>query len=739
MMLTNLQLEKVNQIFRYYAEGERKVDFKAPTGSGKTLMAISVLAKMMNEYQDKNFVFIIATLSSSKLPEAFENKINEYKPDLDFTDFEVEHIVSPSSKKNKNDIAAQLKPIKNKVYIFGKSLFGEKKIFTEQNIISDFIHECKSQGYTIVYLRDEAHIGTEKRDQNKRDKNKKEKEHFESLMEKNADFILRMTATFNKKDLTTKKVLLSEKELNDPTKNNNKWLLKGRLEQLHNDSLEDKDLLKQAIEKFKEIKREYSSIGISPAMLIQVDNEPSSDQIKREKFFETLTMTKNLLKEAGLSWVQYFGNSDKDASNVDNINFSLSKITRNNDTTDCIIFKIGPSTGWDIPRACMLLQLRNVCSDSLRIQTIGRIKRNPYPKLEKNPVTDKYYLYSNDEKKEDKESCVYEYKVKPNFQQERFAVIKIKKDDKDFCNTSILENESKKFLKNKQNDIRQRIADCFKNNTFQNPIDKIYIKTPILLLKMLEMQRVMLNSYQKKVLGFIEKYYKETSLKDYKLETILIIVLSFFKSEISNIIKLATEKNIKYELVEEVIKPDVYVELTDSSAEKTQSGTITDDYLFNIKKNTELTFSQILDSTKEKKVWETICGFSDFVGQIQVWAKNQTTGNIYGEYLDEANTQKRSYFDFIIKFKNQNLLYIEVKGDEDSDINRGKTEQLKKAYEQYFTSPLNTGLFQKKFVICLAEVDKHGQITQTPFYDKDFIKEDLSGKNFKNILKILAE
>jgi len=43
----------------------------------------------------------------------------------------------------------------------------------------------------------------------------------------------------------------------------------------------------------------------------------------------------------------------------------------------------------------MLVQLRNVSSKTLNLQTIGRIKRNPNRDLSKNKITDKYYIYSN--------------------------------------------------------------------------------------------------------------------------------------------------------------------------------------------------------------------------------------------------------------------------------------------------------------------------------------------------------
>ena len=131
MILTDLQLEKVNEILNYFQQNKRKVDFKAPTGSGKTLMASALISKIINNNIDKKFIFIIATISSSDLPRAFENKINQYKNNLDYSDFEVEYIESPSTSKTKNiDIETQLIPIKNKVYIFGKASFGKDRIFT---------------------------------------------------------------------------------------------------------------------------------------------------------------------------------------------------------------------------------------------------------------------------------------------------------------------------------------------------------------------------------------------------------------------------------------------------------------------------------------------------------------------------------------------------------------------------------------------------------------------------------
>lgn len=65
----------------------------------------------------------------------------------------------------------------------------------------------------------------------------------------------------------------------------------------------------------------------------------------------------------------------------------------------------------------MLVQLRNVSSEALNIQTIGRIKRNPYPNLESNTITNKYFLYSNYTEKNKREVL---YQIKPEFKDEVF-------------------------------------------------------------------------------------------------------------------------------------------------------------------------------------------------------------------------------------------------------------------------------------------------------------------------------
>ena len=732
-MLTRLQKEKVDEICYCFQnnqnyDGQVKVGFKAPTGSGKTLMASAVISKMINDNQGENFIFIIATISSSGLPEQFERKINEYKADLDYSDFEVEYIESPSASKSakRSDSDAKIKLVRNKVYIFGKATFGKGRIYTEQKVIEDFINEAKQQGYKIVYIRDEAHIGGKGDGVDK---------NFEALMHENADYILRMTATFDKKDSSINRVELTERELNDPFKNENKWLIKNKLQIVNDEEYTDENLLDKSIETFKKVKEEYKKleekgIHIRPAMLIQLDDESKTNTERQETFERNLKMIKTKLSNAGLSWVQYFGNDNKESSNIDNDNFTLEKITRNNDTTDAIIFKIGPATGWDIPRACMLVQLRNVCSTALSIQTIGRIKRNPYPNLERNETTMKYYIHSN-EKKTGGDFNIYEYKVKKEFENEPMLVIRLKNKAKDGFtpDKKIINEEVKNLLTKEHNAILQQKSELFKYGYYKNTKDRVEIRDNITLLKVLKAKLSNLSAGEKLVIDSI----KARNNGDIKYETLLLVLLNNYLHEIRKICSKSLPQNVEYEFKEEVIKPNIYTQICDENKDRKE---IDGKYMFEIKKNGQNELEQILDSPNEATVWKKLKEiFNENNKTVKLWCKNQRTGNIFGEYYDEFQQEHKSYFDFVIKFENGNYLYLEIKGSSENDIDKSKTEMLKRAYEEYFKDNV---LYAKNLVICVVEVEKENIKKISPFYNQKQFDDDLKTFDLENVVKKLV-
>ena len=73
-------------------------------------------------------------------------------------------------------------------------------------------------------------------------------------------------------------------------------------------------------------------------------------------------------------------------------------LTENNATPVFLLMKQAISTGWDCPRAKILVKLREGMSEQFEIQTIGRIRRMPEAKHYDDDLLDFCYVYTFDEK-----------------------------------------------------------------------------------------------------------------------------------------------------------------------------------------------------------------------------------------------------------------------------------------------------------------------------------------------------
>ena len=150
-----------------------------------------------------------------------------------------------------------------------------------------------------------------------------------------------------------------------------KKLIKRIEEGNENDSLED------ALNKFEEIKPGYiNQLGVTPCIIIQISNKDKADDELENNIFPALS------KHQDLKWVYITGDDKSCKTNDSGLNkIPVSRwkdyMKEKASSISVIIFKMVISEGWDIPRACMLYQIRDSQSKQLDEQVMGRVRRNP--------------------------------------------------------------------------------------------------------------------------------------------------------------------------------------------------------------------------------------------------------------------------------------------------------------------------------------------------------------------------
>ena len=132
-----------------------------------------------------------------------------------------------------------------------------------------------------------------------------------------------------------------------------------------------------AIDKLLEIRHDYNNLlATHPCLIIQISNSKKAQEEWEQKIKPAID------KHQELKWMLIV-NKEKECDTNDDVKKRLP-VNRwkdyargRNSTIDIIVFKMVISEGWDIPRACMLYQVRDTKSKQLDEQVVGRVRRNP--------------------------------------------------------------------------------------------------------------------------------------------------------------------------------------------------------------------------------------------------------------------------------------------------------------------------------------------------------------------------
>ena len=147
----------------------------------------------------------------------------------------------------------------------------------------------------------------------------------------------------------------------------------------------DEILLDLAMERRKMLVEDIGKFGmnVNPLVIIQLPNNSSvdaSDQTKEE--IVTDYLTSHGVQPSRIA--KWFTNEKKPSGLEDN-----------DSPYDYLLFKMAAGTGWDCPRAQVLVMLRDIQSETFQTQTIGRIVRIPVRGVQGSEVFQTGYIYTN--------------------------------------------------------------------------------------------------------------------------------------------------------------------------------------------------------------------------------------------------------------------------------------------------------------------------------------------------------
>jgi type III restriction enzyme len=346
----DLQNKAVSQLVQVIKENKKEITFKAPTGSGKTFMMADFMNRIL--HVQKDVIFIVSTLSKSNLAEQNYNSFKELSENGTFTEINPFLINSESSGEGSLYI-----PTDYNVYVLPRDLYKDKSKLKNEGTFLNFLQTMRdtlfseSKGKRIILIKDECHIATNNLDELY--------DYFETVINFSA------TPKLSRKQNPDVEITSIEAESCNLIKK----------VELGNEETS----LTEALDVFEKVQKDYvNELSVNPCFIIQISNKDKAE----EELQNTIIPTLNDVKHQDLKWVYITGEDKSCKTNDSGIQkLPVSKwkdyMKDKASTISVIIFKMVISEGWDIPRACMLYQIRDSKSKQLDEQVMGRVRRNP--------------------------------------------------------------------------------------------------------------------------------------------------------------------------------------------------------------------------------------------------------------------------------------------------------------------------------------------------------------------------
>jgi len=405
MTLFEYQNEAVKKLFEIVDEGldvcevrqkrgrglnTKTIHFISPTGSGKTVMSFALMDELVQERDNLVFVWIapntLHTQSLDKFNKLTDMVSSQLNP-IDSDGIESNNIL------NTNDILC----------LNWSSLDKENNILIKENesgkYIDNIINLTKDDGKIIIALIDESHIAS----QNDTTK------AYEFLKRLNPAIKIEITATPKKIQSDEKVVEIDKQDVIDAGVIKKQFIFNA----FNDHQVDNRKLVEFAYKKLQEITQkyyEYTNGKIIPLMIIQIENEKADDYNRVKHEIERYLFDIGI-KQADIA---YYLSNDKERS---------EDLAKNDNPIQIVFTKTAIATGWDCPRASVLLTFRKSNNDKFKTQVLGRINRMPELKHYGEELLDSAYVFANASRYiPDDPSTKYAVKSKKEVEEETVAL-----------------------------------------------------------------------------------------------------------------------------------------------------------------------------------------------------------------------------------------------------------------------------------------------------------------------------
>lgn len=348
--------------------------FKSPTGSGKTVMMAQFLRDIVSDprFSNANVGFLWITNSDSLAMQSKDKLFSYYGGASENTLLDMSNLQEGFIPKN------------GVFFINWQKLVSKsqtnRKLRTEGEMnttFDEYMRATHSQKREVILIIDEEHIASSTVLANDLIKNVI-----------NPRIIIGVSATPQTTGVTVdvdrasvvKEGLIKEKTIFQTAED---------LEQKEFKGMDQDDiLLTLAYEKRAELVKCYKKlkIDINPLVLIQLPNDDKAGKDTTSSTKQDLVT--NFLKSKGVS-------VDEIAVWLSDDKVNLADVEAHNSPVSFLLFKQAVATGWDCPRASILVMFREIKNPTFAIQTVGRILRMPLGTHFSIPELNLGYLYTN--------------------------------------------------------------------------------------------------------------------------------------------------------------------------------------------------------------------------------------------------------------------------------------------------------------------------------------------------------